>query len=156
MMKSLLRLMTVAVAIALGTPANGAEIDEIIVEALIDGDSTFHVRPETVWWESGNVSKPGRWSGQNEPTYINGAPWKPRWRSDNPRGRDKSASYSVSLKSTDLEFELLAVTAERGKPGIDQRTPVTAGKEGGHFVVRFPDPENGARWYKFAVRKKKK
>jgi hypothetical protein len=126
------------------------------VEALVDGDSEFHVRPETVWWESGTVFKPGKWSGQDQPTYIDGTAWNPRWKKSAPRGADKSASYPITLKSTDLEFELLAVTSQRGGTGIDKRTPVTAKVEGGHFVVRIPDPENGGRWYKFAVRTKVK
>jgi hypothetical protein len=131
--------------------AHAAPLDEIIVEALVDGESEFHIRPETVWWESGTVSKPGKWSGQDQPTYINGVAWMPRWRD----GKNKSASYSIALKATDLEFELLAVTAHRGGTGIEERSPVTAKQEGGHFVIRIPDPEIGARWYKFAVRKKK-
>jgi len=68
---------------------------------------------------------------------------------------DKTASYSIAMKTIELEFELLAVTAERGGVGIEKRSPVTAGPEERHFVVRIPDPEGGGRWYKFAIRKKK-
>jgi hypothetical protein len=147
-----------AAALVFNSPvhSHAAGVTELIVEALIDGQSEFHVRPETVWWEAGKVAKPGMWSGQDVPTYINGAEWKPRWKGKETNGPDKSAPYSIGLKTTDLEFELLSVTAQRGATGIDKRTPPTAKVEGGHFVVRIPDPEPGGRWYKFAIRKKAK
>jgi hypothetical protein len=154
-MKTTYFLPAATLLLAALVPVCAAPVEEIVVEALVDGDSTFHVRPETVWWESGEVFKPGKWSGQDQPTFINGIAWTPRWRDDkNAKGRDKTASYSITLKSTELTFELLSVTDQRGGTGIEQRSAVTAKQEGGHFVVRIPDPENGARWYKFAIRKK--
>src|SRR5436190_213485 len=83
------------------TVAHAADVDEIIVEALIDGDSEFHVRPDSVWWESGRVAKPGKWSGQDEPTYINGTAWRPRWRDQGSKSGDKSAPHPIGLKTTD-------------------------------------------------------
>ena len=144
-------LLKSVILLAMLVRVHAAPVDEIVVEALVDGESEFHVRPESVWWESGGVSKPGKWSGQDHPTYLNSVAWMPRWRD----GKNKSAPYSIALKSADLEFELLAVTTQRGGTGIEERSPVTAKQEGGHFVVRIPDPEIGGRWYKFAVRKKK-
>ena len=134
--------------------AHAAPVNEIIVEALVDDNSEFHVRADTIWWECPST-KVGQWQKQDQPTYINGTAWKPRWRGPKD-GRDKSYPYSVSLDTTELEFELLAVTRQRGETGIEPRTPITAKVEGGHFVVRILDPEGEARWYKFAVRKKKK
>jgi hypothetical protein len=156
-MKSTQFLAAAMFAIAGLVPANAAEVSEIVVEALIDGGSAFHVRPDSIWWEhAGAASKPGKWSGQDQPTYINGEPWNPRWQNKASTGKDKTASHAVSLNTIDLEFELLGVSRYRGKEGVEERSPVSAKLESGHFVVRIPDPESEGRWYKFAIRKKKK
>src|SRR3954462_7422865 len=100
-------LFTAALSFAAFVSLHAAPVNEIIVEALVDGDSEFHVRADAVWWESGEGAfKPGKASGQETPTYINGVEWAPKWRDEKkPKGKDKSAPYPVDLGSTDLEFE---------------------------------------------------
>lgn len=132
-----------------------AEVDEIVVEALIDESSQFHIRSDTVWWENTAGSKVGQWSGQNEPTYINGVAWKPRWTEGKKDAPDKSSPYSAAFKTLDLECELLSMSKQRG--GAPEKSEAITGKvEGGHYVIRISDPGTGAHWYKFVVRKKKK
>jgi hypothetical protein len=132
-----------------------AEVDELVVEALIDDNSQFHVRPDTVWWENTGGSKVGQWNHQNEPTYINGVAWKPRWTEGKKDAPDKSSPYSAAFKTLDLEFELLSVSKQRG--GAPEKSEeISAKVEGNHYVVRITDPGTGARWYKFVIRKKKK
>lgn len=128
---------------------------ELIIEALIDGPSSFHLRAEGVYWENGNNAKPGKWSGNDQPTYINDAPWKPRWnKSKEERGKDKTELNRIPFGTIDVEFELLAVTKIRGETGIEKRTPIATKREGNEFIVTIPDPEMEARWYKFVLRKK--
>jgi hypothetical protein len=130
--------------------------DQVTIEALVDGPSALHVRQGNIYWVNGNNAKPGRSDLLDEPTYVNGQPWKPHWKNNKAaRGADKSQPFQIQLDSIELEFELLAVGAQRGGTEIEKRTPVTASKEGGEFVVVIPDPESGARWYKFVLRKKK-
>ena len=151
-------LVTVTLALAALLPLKAEEVNEIIIEAHCDGGHAIHIRPGSIYWENGNAVKPGRMSTLNEPTYVNGKPWIPRWRK-NPKGdigTDTSMPFSISIGTADLEFELLSVTAQRGESGILPRAPVVAQKEKAEFVVTISDPESGGCWYKFAVRKKKK
>ncbi len=137
--------------------AQGFAPTELVVEAIVDGPGYFHVRPEGVYWESGHAAKPGKWNGRNEPTYVNGTAWMPRWgKSREDRGKDRTELYRVGLGSVDLEFELLAVTKKQGESGIEKRTEVASKVEGNEFIVTIPDPEPEARWYKFVIRKRAK
>ena len=130
---------------------------ELVIEALVDGPSMFHVRADGVFWENGDNGKPGKHAGHDEPTYINGAAWTPRWgKSRELRGRDKTEMNRINLGSIDLEFELIAVTQHRGETGIEQRSEIATKVDRNDFVITIPDPEPGSRWYKFVVRKKKK
>ena len=147
-------------SVALHLAAARAEIfspDELVVEALVDGGSSFHLRSEGFYWVNGSASKPGRWGGRNEPTYINGAAWTPRWAKNSQNsGPDKTEINRIAFGTVDVDYELLAVTKERGGTGIDKRTSVGTKREGSEFVVTIPDPEAEARWYKFVLRKRKK
>jgi len=147
----------IAVALPLGAPAQALSPDELVIEAVVDGPAFFHLRAEGVYWENGDNAKPGKWSGLDEPTYINGVAWMPKWnRSKDYKGRDKTQLHRISFGTIDVEFELLAVTKNRGESGIDHRTRVATKREGNDFVVTIPDPEPEARWYKFVLRKKAK
>jgi hypothetical protein len=55
----------------------------------------------------------------------------------------KRLQSKPSLGTADLDFELLAVTQQRGQTGIEQRTPVVAAKKGGEFVITISDSESG-------------
>jgi len=150
-------VLTAALAFAIPVSSRAADVNEIIIEAHVDGGSALHVRPSSIYWENGDAAKPGRMNLLDEPTYVNGAAWTPRWKNQKEdRGKDKSAPYQISIGTADLEFELLSVTEQRGEAGILKRTPVVAKREGGEFVVTIPDSETGGCWYKFVLRKKKK
>lgn len=132
-----------------------SEVDELKVQAYIDGPSTLHVGPNSIYWVNGDNAKPGRQNGENFPTYVNGEEWLPRWRDGgNARGSDRSAPFPVKLGTVDLEFELIAVGDRREDTGINERTPVNFRKDRSEFRVLIPDPENGAQWYTFALRKR--
>ncbi len=129
---------------------------EFVIEALVDGHSVLHVKPDAMYWESEKASKPGLWEKHNDPTYINGKPWVPHWHTKSRSGPDKSYPTPVPFGTIELEYELLAVTKEKGQSGIEQRSPIEAKVEGQEFVVRIPDAQSEGRWYKFTLRKKQK
>jgi hypothetical protein len=131
--------------------------NELTIEGMVDGPSTFHLRAEGIYWVNGANAKPGKHEGRNEPTYVNGQPWQPRWRkSKEERGPDRTELYRIDFGTVDVDFKLLAVTRHRGESGIDRRTEVATKREGNEFIVTIPDPEISHRWYKFTLRKKAK
>lgn len=126
---------------------------EVTIEAYVDGGSSLRFNKSEFYWHNGSAAKPGRHDAHSEATYVNGKEWMPKWRKNNQdRGEDTSDLYPWAHDSLDFSFELLAVTTERGQTGIEQRTPVEVRREGGEFAIHIPDPEPGARWYKFVVR----
>jgi hypothetical protein len=145
---------------ALGSAPSHGDVfapKELIIEAFIDGPSSFHLRREGFYWRNGNASKPGKWGGRDEPTFINGKAWKPRWRkSKKGGGPDSTEMERMAFGTIDVEFELLAVTKEKGDSGMETRTPVGTKRDGNEFVVTIPDPEPEARWYTFVLRKRDK
>lgn len=135
--------------------AQGFAPKELVIEALIDGSTTLHVTRDGIYWRTHGVSKPGRWSGHNEPTYVNGAAWMPKWgKPSQDRGHDRSEPYRVGLGTTDVEFEVLAIGSNRGGTAKEHRVVATK-QQGNEFVVTITDPEPDARWYRFVVRKRK-
>jgi hypothetical protein len=137
--------------------AQGFSPSELIVEALIDGPSTFHLRAEGVYWVNGANGKPGKHQGHDDPTFINDRAWRPRWsHSKEDRGPDRCEIYRIPFGTIDVDFQLLAITELRGESGIQHRTEVAAKREGNEFIVTIPDPEPGHRWYKFVLRKRPK
>ena len=130
--------------------------DEIVIEALIDGNSELRVKRTGFYWLNAENSKPGKHGGGNQPTYVNGKPWHPVWGIPKKEtGHDKSSQHSMTLDPDNLEFVLLAVTAIRGGNGIDKRDEIKLTRVGGEISIFIPDTQSGACWYKFALRKKK-
>ncbi len=130
--------------------------DEIVIEALIDGNSELRVKKTGIYWINAEDSKPGRHGGGNLPTYINGQPWHPVWGIPRKeKGYDKSSQHGMMSEPEKLEFALLSVTAIRGGTGIDKRDEIKVTTVDGDLSIFIPDTQTGARWYKFALRKKK-
>lgn len=57
--------------------------NSVVIECLIDGPSELRVNKDGIYWINGDNAKPGRHSGQEEPTYVDGKSWRPNW--NNPR-----------------------------------------------------------------------
>lgn len=136
-------------------PAPGGKAEAMTsftVEALIDGGSELHVTKEGIQWVvPGGEAKPGLHVGNNEPTYVNGARWKPKWKVAGERGPDASEVYPIKTNAPKLMVETVLVSKERfGKH--DDRTPVASSVKDGHFIVTIRDPEGGSRWYKVRIR----
>ena len=62
-------LVTALIAIGTLSPSFSARaelgLNELIVEALVDGPAAFHLTPQGVYWENQANAKPGRWNGQD-------------------------------------------------------------------------------------------
>ena len=156
-MKTFLLILVVALCLPSGQLLRAqAPLDEVVVEALIDGNSELRVKKNGIYWINTENSKPGKHGGANLPTYVNGQSWHPVW--GNPRketGQDKSSLHSMVLDPDKLEFTLLTVSAARGGTGIEKRDEIKVTHIGEELSIFIPDTQNGARWYKFALRKKK-
>lgn len=127
-------------------------VENFTVEAQIDGNTELHVTKEGIYWTvPGGEAKPGLHDGANEPTYVNGARWKPKWRAQGTRGPDTSEVYPVKTTSPKLMAETMLVSSERfGKN--ENRTPIATSVKEDHFVVTIRDPEGGSRWYKIRIK----
>lgn len=153
-MKTTTTLFTAVFALAINAYAE-TKPGELVIEAQVDGPSALHIKPGSIYWENGVNAKPGKANLLNEPTYVNGIAWLPKWKKPKEdRGDDRTAPYAVGLGTTDLALELLSVTLERGQAGIEQRSTIVEKREHGEYIITIPDVQSGERWYKFVVRKK--
>ncbi|HEX5176339.1 MAG TPA: hypothetical protein VFV83_04875 [Chthoniobacteraceae bacterium] len=126
---------------------------EIVIEAFVDGPSTLRFTRSGFYWQNGPNAKPGRLGGRNEPTYVNGKEWMPKWRKPgSDRGRDSSEPFAWSIGQTDLQFHVESIGTERGEIGIEKRKEIEGKRQKGEFWITIPDPEPGARWYKLLIR----
>lgn len=125
----------------------------ITLQAFIDGESTLHVSPTRIFWESGNVAKPGRHNGANEPTLVNSKPWMPKWgKPQEDRGQDVTEALPLDVGPVEnLKLELLAVGTSREATGIEPRDPIETRVMNGEFLITIPDRQEGPRWYKFRL-----
>ncbi len=133
---------------------NGRVPASLTVEALIDGSDEFHVTDDGVYWVSYSAAKPGRHNGQDEPTYLNGEEWKPRWEDNRKdRGRDASATKRFEMLPDLLQYELLAIGTHAGAKGIENRSPISNryDEDDERYIVNIPDGEGSSRWYRFRL-----
>jgi len=152
-MKTTIKLIAVISVIAITAFAK-SDPNEIIIEAQVDGPSALHIKPNSIYWENGVNAKPGRTNLLNEPTYVNGIAWTPKWKkTKEDRGNDTTTPYRAGLGTTDLKFEVLSVTLERGQSGIEERSAVVGRREAGEYVIAIPDTQSGERWYKLVIKK---
>lgn len=128
-------------------------VEQLVVEALIDGNSELHITPRGIYWlQLHGGAKPGRHNGANEPTFINGRPWMPLWQ--NPkreRDEDRSALLPLPMGRLDFDVQVLAIGQRRGEPGVESRDPVTIRAEHLEQVVSIPDTQFDARWYRVRI-----
>jgi hypothetical protein len=135
------------------------EVNEIIVEALIDGGSELHLTPGGLYWKQmGGAAKPGRHAANNLPTYVNHKPWAPQWGNPGKKGGpDQSALLPLKLGRGHYSIETLAVGGgdDDSTPdqiqGIEKRDPVTIEYRDGEQIIFIRDSQIGARWYRIRV-----
>ena len=141
-----------AKAVGPGKPCDGNNLKEITIEALMDGQDELWIKPDGIFWKNLSVAKVGRHNQRNEPTWLNGLPWMPRWAKPNEdRGPDRTELLPILIGSTDLQFELLAVGKNRTAKSIERRSPAAIRREGNALALLFPDAQYGPRWYRFRL-----
>lgn len=125
------------------------------IEGYVDGNTELHISKEGFYWAVlGGEAKVGMNDNQNEPCYVNGSRWKPKWRTPGTRGPDMCDIYPFPTQSPDLTAEVVSTAAGRyGKK--TERAPISTSLKGDHFVISIPDPEGGAAWYKIRVKSSK-
>lgn len=125
------------------------------IEGLVDGNTELHVTKEGIYWVVlGGEGKVGTINGGNEPTYINGSRWKPKWRTMGDRGPDTCDVYPLPTTAPDVVAQQVSVSKERFGKNTN-RTPISTSVKGDHFVITFRDPEGGGMWYKIRVQSSK-
>ncbi len=117
------------------------------VRAFIDGSDTINVRGNELWYEHHTYDLPGTWNGRfDEPTYINGEPWKPEWNGN------------VSSPFQDLLPVFPKVTASRIRlTKLAGRGPVSISQSPSRdnrytlSVFLDDDQPGGAEWYEILI-----
>lgn len=130
--------------------------NSVVIEALIDGPSELRVKKDGIYWINGGNAKPGRHQGQEEPTYVDGKPWRPNWKNSRANnGVDRTATKSVDgIDPKEIGFQLLSVSISREAVGIEQRDKIQVNSIGEELSILIPDSQGGSRWYRFALVKK--
>ncbi len=129
-----------------------AEDKPITIEGYVDGNTELHITKEGIYWAVlGGEAKVGMNDDAKDPCYVNGSRWKPKWRTQGTRGPDMCDLYPFSIRSLDLVIDSVSTTNERyGK--AQMRAATSGGMQGDHYVVKIPDPEGGAAWYKIRLK----
>jgi len=69
-------------------------------------------------------------------------------------GNDRSDLLPLPLGTLNFDFEVLAITQQRGQRGIDKRDPVTLRSQDGQQILSIPDRQLGSRWYRVRLFRK--
>ncbi|HYF38010.1 MAG TPA: hypothetical protein VD994_22095 [Prosthecobacter sp.] len=134
-------------------PIPGVVVDEITIEAYIDGNTTLHITRDGLHWQTdGNVAKPGLHNKSFYPTYINGNAWIPQWKAQATRGTDTSDTYPITTAAPQLKLEHIATSRDRSAPHEPGRALPKEAFTKNEFTVLIADPESGARWQKFRLK----
>ena len=125
----------------------------VTVRAYIDEDGLLILRNGTAQWRNpGAGVVPGRQSSRNHPTYINGAPWQPKWPSNKPMpiGAMESEEHPCPkvVLPDGIPSAKLVRWSGRASP---RRPPVWIECRRGEIHVSFADHGHGATWYEAVI-----
>ena len=122
----------------------------LTIRCYIDGLDQLKIRHNEVWYVHARAPflehcLPGQWSGRNEPTYINDAPWYPKWT------RLTSDRYTITnpkfVLPANVAFteETMTVKVNGASNAVEEYPNA---KNGYTLVVRLDDVANiGATWF---------
>ena len=117
--------------------------------AKIDGSDYVHVQGEDVWYVHRYYELPGRYPGENYPTYVNGNAWYPQWQYPDPREGNYTTPYTpltppLEPGASDVNVEVIAA---RGSITLTQVPDASNNWEA--IVLLDDDPLGGPVWYEF-------
>jgi ankyrin repeat protein len=129
---------------------------ELVVEAYIPSAARFVVDSNGIHWESRNDWKPGTNFGKklNEPTYVNGYTWYPRWSTGiYEKAIDESEPCPVRVPLSDtIRFELSGVGESRDSY-VKKVCPhvKTFRYQNEKFVISLTGTEIHYKWCRFRL-----
>ena len=141
--------------LAIAPPEEKAEHERkqpLKIAGYVDGNTELRLGRDGFYWLSkGGAAKVGLHEGANEPTYVNGRQWTPKWRLPLERGSDSTDLYPHPSEAPRLKLKSWSASRQRGGPHEENRTPVKAYILKDEFVVEIRDPQGGARWYELVL-----
>jgi len=135
--------------------SKSAETIEVSIRAHIDGLSEIHIQNNQLWWRHLDHNAPGKHSGADEATFVNGYSWPPSWpfgdqTSGCPCDSDKLDLSLAGLQlNDDLELLDLRLISARDSASIVQAPSID---NEFHTIIELNDnPSGGAEWYEVIV-----
>jgi len=130
--------------------------NEIVIEAFLHQGNRLVADSNGIHWETLDRGvKPGTYPGRNwnEPTYVSGIAWYPRWSTGlDEHTLDRSEPCPVRIPSVkDLNFEILGVGESRDVYAQKQCPAVKVFRRDDSFVVWFSGFEIQFRWCQFRL-----
>ena len=124
----------------------GMRHDSITIRTYIDGVDVIKISGATIWYEHESFNLPGVEGGLNEPTYVNGEIWLPKW---NNLVSEPYEGISPAFKPVELADIQVSKITGRGDVSIVQMpTP----ENNQTISIKVDDgKESGADWYDILV-----
>jgi len=122
-----------------------------VIDAFLEGGSRLFIDHEKLWWAHyPGQSEPGKFGGADEPTYVNGQPWKPEWLPAPQEPYYLSKPYAIASKAPKLAANLVSVSkTRRGEP--EAIRPIRSSPVGEELVIAIPRVDGDARWYRIEI-----
>jgi ankyrin repeat protein len=131
--------------------------NQLIIEAFLHQSTRFVADSNGLHWETlSQGRKPGTYPGRDwdEPTYINGIPWYPRWSTGlYETVLDRSEPCPIQIPSRkNLQFELLGVGESRDRYALKECPNIRIFRENnGTVTIWFSGFEIQFRWCRFRL-----
>ena len=118
----------------------------IQIKALIDGADTVKIQGNKLWFEHGSFDLPGKWQNRDEPTFINGRPWRPEWH-----GKTSAPFENLEPPFKPQSPAKIKLTKLIGR-GVVKITRLPDTENDQTLAVRFDDESfGGADWYEVKI-----
>jgi hypothetical protein len=115
------------------------------IECFIDGKDQILLRDGRLWYAHEEHELPGKWNGNDLPTYVNSKAWRPRWLfSQSSRYRLPPAER---FEATTGNIDARSLTP-RGDVSV---TEYPTKGNGMTLVISIDDRAPGAAWYEIGV-----
>ena len=119
---------------------------KIHIKAYIDGSDTIKVKGSQLWYVHHTYQLPGMWDGSYEPTYVNGAEWRPAWKGN---VSEMLTSLNPPLPATPGLKVYLGKVSRWDRVWIQEQP----GDQNDHTLSVLIDDDlpDGPRWYEFDI-----
>lgn len=128
-------------------------VEKLTFSAYIDGRTDLYITPIGLYWKHYKDGRPGATATRDLGTRAGDQVWTPRWGRPYEIGPEYSTLWPVDFRTTQLEFELLAVGSKPDAEGMVPRGKMQLRRESDILVASFDDSAPGAAWYRFEIRR---